>query len=392
METNSPAPRPKEDEQIPVPLEHMTLMLRFRTRVYSPGWGAQETPSAAEAAAVRPLLHEALNEWEHRPWNDAQIYECHCGRVRTHTLLAVASLLVREFEAGQRHVDQARSTCRQLVEYFPKNSMYRDGLGFIYLYEASLLEASGQARQAVTALRQCVALRKQLADEAPELPHYHAQLALAYHRLGLALQSTERFQEAEKVNRQAFDILMKLKNAYPDATEFRTGAAVVCKDYGILLASTARYEEAAKELQQAVDLDADQSAAYDRLAQLLATCSDQKVRDPAKAVESGKRAVKLAPTNGSFWNTLGIAQFRAGDWRGAAEALETARELSGERGPDLFILAMAHWQLGDKEKARREYDDAVHELEIHHAGDAALARSRDEAAALLGVRDHRTEQ
>jgi WD40 repeat protein/tetratricopeptide (TPR) repeat protein len=392
METNGTAPRPKEEGQIPVPLEHMTLMLRFRTRVYSPGWGVQAMPSAAEAAAARPLLLEALNEWEHRPWNDAQIYEFHCGRAQTHTLLAVAALLVRESEAGQRHVDQARNTCKQLVEYFPKNSLYRDGLAFIYLYEASLLEATGQARQAVTALRQCVTLRKQLAKDAADVPQYHAQLALAYHRLGLALQSTERFQEAEKVNRQAFDILMKLKNAYPNATEYRTGAAMVCKDYGILLASAARCEEAAKALQQAVDFDADQSAAHDQLAQLLATCSDQKVRDPAKAVESGQRAVKLAPTNGSFWNTLGIAQFRAGDWRAAEEALETARELSGERSPDLFILAMAHWQLGDKEKARREYDEAVHQMEKSHAGDAALARSRDEAAALLGVQVHRTEK
>jgi len=146
-------------------------------------------------------------------------------------------------------------------------------------------------------------------------------------------------------------------------------------------------------LRQAVDLDAAQAEANDRLALLLATSWDPRVRDPAAAVESGKRAVKLAPTNGSFWNTLGIAQFRAGDWRAAAEALETARELSGGRNhADLFILAMAYWRMGDKEKARREYEEAVRELEKDRAGKAAQACCRDEAAALLGIGDQGTEK
>jgi hypothetical protein len=73
--------------------------------------------------------------------------------------------------------------------------------------------------------------------------------------------------------------------------------------------------------------------------------------------------------------------------------METARELSGAGDcPDLFILVMAYWQMGDKEKARREYGEAVHEIEKNHAGGAALTCTRDEAAALLGIRDHRTEK
>jgi WD40 repeat protein/tetratricopeptide (TPR) repeat protein len=386
-------PRTSDPGRIPTPLEQMTRMIRYRNTVYSPGWGAREAPSAAEAAAARPLLLEALNEWEHRAWSDAQIYEYHCGRVRIHTLLAVASLVMREFEAGQRHLDQAKNACKHLVEYFPLNPMYRDGLAFIYLYEASMLEATGHPRQAVTALRQCVVLREQLAKDVPGLSQYQAQLSFAYHRLSLALRATGRGQEAEKINRQAFDILMRLKNAYPSAVEYGTGAATVCKDYGILLAATNRDEEAASALRQAVELDAAQAAAHDRLARILATSSDPKVRNPAEAIESGKRAVELAPTNGTFWNTLGTAQYRAGDWRAAVEALETARELSGERNsPDLFILAMAYWRSGDKEKARREYEQAVQELERNPSGETAPSCSREEAEALLDIRDCGTEK
>ena len=393
MDTETAAPLKSDTGRIPVPIEQMTLVMRFRDRVYSTGWSTQQALSAADAAAARPFLLEALDDWEHRAWNDAQVWEYHLGRARIHSLLSVASILKRDFEAARRHVDQGKNVCKKLVEYFPKNPVCRDGLAYLYLSEASALEATGQARQAVVALRQCVALREQLAKEGPQLSQYHAQLSFAEYRLSLALKSSGRFEEAEKVNRQAFDLLVQLKSAYPNALEYGTGAATVCKDYGILLAATNREEEAVSALRQAIALDAAQAAAHDRLAQLLATSSNPEVRNPAKAVEAGKRAVELAPTIGTFWNTLGTAYYQAGDWHAAVEAIEKARELSEAReSPDLFVLAMAHWRLGDKSKARREYEEAVQELGKNQTVDAAVIRSRDEAAVLLGIRDSRTEE
>jgi tetratricopeptide (TPR) repeat protein len=395
MDTDAAIPRPNNADRIPPSIDQMALMVRFRNRVFSPGWGAQGPLSVAEAREARPFLLEALGNWEHRGWHNSSFHlnEYACGRARIHLLLAVASLLIGDFEACRDQLQKGNNTFQQLAEYVPKNPLYRDGLAFSFLFEASLLEASGQARQAVTALRKCVALREQLAKDAPDVPQYHAQLALAYHRLGLALQSTERFQDAEEVNRQAFDILMKLKNEYPHATEYSAGAAAVRKQSGELLAASDRAVDAVSALRQAIELDPAQAPAHDRLARLLATSSDPKVRNPTEAVKSARRAVELAPTNGTFWNTLGIARFRAGDWREAVEALETARELSGPRDNlDLFILAMAQWRLGDKEKARREYDEAVRALDKNRPGDAAPARSRDEAAALLGIREQRIEK
>ena len=46
---------------------------------------------------------------------------------------------------------------------------------------------------------------------------------------------------------------------------------------------------------------------------------------------------------------------------------------------------MAHWQLGDKEAARKWYDRAVEWMETNQPKDEQLRRFRAEAAELLGV-------
>ena len=48
-----------------------------------------------------------------------------------------------------------------------------------------------------------------------------------------------------------------------------------------------------------------------------------------------------------------LAQYQAGDWKSAIAALEKSMELRNDGDShDWFILAMAHWQLGEKDKAR----------------------------------------
>jgi serine/threonine protein kinase/tetratricopeptide (TPR) repeat protein len=114
-------------------------------------------------------------------------------------------------------------------------------------------------------------------------------------------------------------------------------------------------------------------------AWLLATCPQPKYRDPPRSVQLAKKATELAPTIGSFWNTLGVAQYRAGDWNAAVAALNKSREL-GPGGDDRdyfylatarqelrqcgdaqawFFLAMAHRKLGHTDEARKWYDQAI---------------------------------
>ena len=90
----------------------------------------------------------------------------------------------------------------------------------------------------------------------------------------------------------------------------------------------------------------------------------------------------------SYWNTLGVAHYRASDWKSAIAALEKSIKLrQGGDSFDWFFLAMAHWKLGEKEEARKWYDRAVTWMDKNSPNDEELRRFREEAAKLLKVED-----
>ena len=88
------------------------------------------------------------------------------------------------------------------------------------------------------------------------------------------------------------------------------------------------------------------------------------------------------------WNTLGVALYRAGEWKEAVEALGKSMELSkGGDSFDWFFLAMTHWQLGDRNHARTWYDRANEWMYKNQPKNDDLLQFRAEASALLGVTD-----
>ena len=85
-------------------------------------------------------------------------------------------------------------------------------------------------------------------------------------------------------------------------------------------------------------------------------------------------------------SSLGVAHYRAGDTKAAIAALHKSMELrQGGDGNDWFFLAMAHWQLGEKEQAHKWFDQAVQWMEKNDPRNEDLRRFRDEAEHLLGV-------
>jgi tetratricopeptide (TPR) repeat protein len=102
------------------------------------------------------------------------------------------------------------------------------------------------------------------------------------------------------------------------------------------------------------------STSLNNLAWLLATCPDPKLRDPQGAVKFARRAVEVSPQNGDWWNTLGVAYYRAGEWEESKKALYRSMELRNDGDSfDWFFLGLVHFKLGHKERAREWYDKAV---------------------------------
>ncbi len=148
-----------------------------------------------------------------------------------------------------------------------------------------------------------------------------------------------------------------------------------------------QWDKAIGAYAQAIELDPKNPTTQNNLSWLLATCPDAKFRDPGRAVALAKEAVKLAPKEGNHWNTLGVAHYRAGDWKAAVAGLEKSNELLGgkELSFNAFLLAMAHWQMGNKDEARQWHAQAVRWMEKNKPQDEELRRFRTEAAELLGI-------
>ncbi len=146
-----------------------------------------------------------------------------------------------------------------------------------------------------------------------------------------------------------------------------------------------QWDKALADFSKAIELDPKNANLHNNQAWLLATTPNPKGRDPRRAVDLAKKAVELAPKDGTFWNTLGVAHYRAGSWKAAIEALNQSTKMQGENAIDSFFLAMAHWQSGDKEQARKWYDRAVGWMAKNKVEDQELLGLRAEAAELLDV-------
>jgi serine/threonine protein kinase/tetratricopeptide (TPR) repeat protein len=105
--------------------------------------------------------------------------------------------------------------------------------------------------------------------------------------------------------------------------------------------------------------------------------------EAARAVAASQEAIELLPDSG-FYTTLGLAHYRAKNWQEASKALERAPTGPGYNPCQAnFARALACWQLGDKDQARRWFDEAARWMDKNSPNDPVLQRIRAEAKKLL---------
>jgi tetratricopeptide (TPR) repeat protein len=152
------------------------------------------------------------------------------------------------------------------------------------------------------------------------------------------------------------------------------------------LRSRGQRDEAKAVLRQAGQSSCNDPGELNTFAWYCSTWRNSEQRDPSVAVGLAQKAVKLAPQTGSYWNTLGVAHYRAGDWHGAITSLEKSLTLQGHNSCDWFFLAMARWQRGERDEARQWYYRAVQWMDKNKPNDQDLRRFRAEAAELLQIK------
>jgi tetratricopeptide (TPR) repeat protein len=166
---------------------------------------------------------------------------------------------------------------------------------------------------------------------------------------------------------------------YSKAIELEPKEAVRWSNRANAYRKWGQYEKAVADYSKAIEVNPKHADAHNDLAWLLATCPEAKLRDPNRAVELAKKAVELAPQDGSCWGTLGTAHYRAGDWKSAVASLDKSRALL--KGYDAYawlFLAMAHRKLGNDGESRKAYDQAVKWLEKNKEMLAKTTENADE--------------
>jgi serine/threonine-protein kinase len=247
---------------------------------------------------------------------------------------------------------------QEAIGYFRAALALRPQSPAVHVCLGTALGNNGELEEALAAFQHAVRLK-------PDYAQAHCDLGCCWTYLG---QPEEGIRECQKA--------LSLKPEFPCALVNLAEA----------LRAKGRTAEAVAALEKALLVDADFASANRDLAWLLATSPDPMLRDAERAVQLAQKAVRQKPT-ANYVTTLGVAYYRVGKLREAIENLETATKLpGGHLGECRFFLAMAHAQLGDKEKAKQHYQQALQWMQDHEPNDPELLQFRAEARELLGVK------
>ncbi len=261
---------------------------------------------------------------------------------------------------------QFRSAAKRLDTWLkedPANPRFRGSLAIVLSNLATIQYDSGRRDEARESDVRAIALVEALSKDFPELLVYRGMLMGFRKNSFLSLDEDKRTDEAELVVRRAVDEGNILVNEYPDVPEYREALATF------------------------LSLAAD----------FYSVSPQASFHDPERAVELARRAVELRPaTDGLAWQSLGWALYRTGDWKGCIESLEKSQKYARSGN---YFAAMAYWHLGDKAKAREQFERFDTWLTGYekrwnpsvYPKPALLREVRAEAAALLKVPESQGE-
>jgi tetratricopeptide (TPR) repeat protein/tRNA A-37 threonylcarbamoyl transferase component Bud32 len=357
-----------------------------------------------------------------------------------HNNMGITLAATRQRSAAAEHYRQALPILEQLAGNFPAVPRYRHDLARTSYNLANVLEQGGERPAAEAAHRRACDLLEKLARDFRGVAEHHDLLGAALNNLAVLVlgrgdavtarrlleqaishrQAALKIQPGNATSRQYLQTHYRsLATALIELGEHATAARTVAeclrefplpwpvhlnehyrlarcarlaeKDEQLPAAERTRlaraYTDQARQLlREAARGHSGDHKEHDFLAWVLTTHPDPVIRDAVVGLEFARRAVELKPDNGDYRSTLGVALYRAGDWRLAIAAFSKARGLrKTQLTSDLFFMAMAHWQLGDKEKARQCYDRVTRWMDSNKTDHQELRRFRAEAAALLGI-------
>jgi serine/threonine-protein kinase len=223
--------------------------------------------------------------------------------------------------------------------------------------------------------------------------------------LGNALRSPGRRDEELACYRRAIELQPGYAESYKAlgfalAEQGSWDAAIEAYHEGIRLAPTmtnthlylavahrrtGQWDKAIEALKEATRLIPGDARSHAQLAWDLANHPNLTSRDPKRALEQARKAIKLGPRNSKAWEALGAAYYRDGQFIQGANALRRAiRANWGKPTPQISLfLAMCEQQRGQHELASRHFQEAQSWLTWYRERSPVTAGEATELAGIL---------
>jgi eukaryotic-like serine/threonine-protein kinase len=312
-----------------------------------------------------------------------------------------ALAMIASHQAGQAHADNEHDLdfCRKALEYYEEiAARYDDNRNMATIAAAAshrvgfirtILNDSG----AEQALRRSIAIYEALLAASPHLRDIRSELALTYGDMVFLLRPTGRLDAVIDCLQKLVETRQRMADELPADNNNLISLTYQRTDLCSRLEEAGRWPEAFEIRRQlrasyplALEAAPGDHRLHNKLAWLMASSRVEPSDDSIRAVKLARTATSLAPANGAYWNTLGVAHYRAGDWKAASAALEQSMRLrSGGDAYDWIFLAMARSRLGDFKDARTSYDRSIAWIKANAQENQELLRFRAEAEELQGL-------
>jgi tetratricopeptide (TPR) repeat protein/serine/threonine protein kinase len=292
---------------------------------------------------------------------------------------------------------KAMDDCTTAINLDPKNPSSWNNRGAVFAQQKKYSEAIADYTKALEADPKCA----QAWFNRGNTHHFVNQLDKAMSDYSEAIRLDPKLAQARFHRALGYVQQNESEKAVADLSTFvelvPANHPLLAQAYSVRAQANARlahFDEVRKDYQAILKIRPRDASVLNAIAWELATSPQPALRDPKEAVKLANRAVELAKNEANYWNTLGAAQYRAGEWKAAVAALDKAMELrQAEDAGDRLLLAMAHQKLGNAEQARKAFDQAVDWLQMNKESLAMnkalaeeLARFRNEAEEVLELK------
>lgn len=260
------------------------------------------------------------------------------------TKILLGSALI---EVGE--LEQAETILKEVAAAEPGRSEVVNRLGVIDIRRGRPQEAEKKFREALEArpgdadylssLAQCLSMlgrRDEALETVDKALTIQPKRPGAHLLRGRVLMQSARTEEAVAALKEAIALAPSLEQAYLLLSEIARGKE--------------RYAESIEWLEKGLRTLPDSAAILNDLAYTLATCADERLRDPGRAVTHAGRACELTLNhNVNYLDTLASAHAAAGAFQPAATALRKAIDRAVELGAKAEEITSLRQRLAEYE-------------------------------------------